>query len=793
MTITKTEFRGGMRQQFTSDKEDYAASYQLLINGRTRTNTVRPIRLPVEDTSLPAGLKQGVYSFDSYVLAFVAGQLYTKVEGSSQWSPILGVSMSATAPRIYVERIPGSYINFKREGNAATIATEAPSRQSPAAIICMDGESQPVLVFPDGSARVTQSWAQWTTNFPEYVPIGKYPMMHDGRLYCVIKDANGRWTRIVGSVTGRPVDFVLLVNDNGDKAGVEEDDYGAPALAYSVSYDEVTALSRINTVDSNFLVTTTRASYFVQPNYNNLIAGEPTFSNQPLFSVGAIGPESITDLNGNTAVVSPEGIRTFNGVAQMKWEGRNDPIVRNIQNLFDGSLQTYGSTVQYDNYVGFALQTVHGAGIVWWDDTLGQFVSLDLYPGAARIKQFAVVNTPAVRALYFITADNKFFKAFEGDYAESRLVLQTMSADDAGGSLAIRGVTANFIHSETLGYWSAHALADQALVESSSRELAAITLPANRGNASAGKIILPGYNAARVSVEIRWTGGAQLSRIDVDVNKATDIEIEPYDTTTDPVNEELFIIVADDGVVNANRSAVHEAMVNERGVTAFIGGGDHIYYNGTLAEMRTNMAPYWERARLNAPFYAVPGNHDNDTAAGSAFYAFMRQFPGRYGNIRFKHTEFFLFDTGIATNGSQVNADNTPVLAESTQADWLVSALKSSTARNRIVVWHHPAYSSGSAYSPGVTQMQPLLQRVIDAGATAVINGHTHLYERIVSSIPQFTVGTGGHPLHGIGAVNANSKRILVTYGYLRLRASPVRSVFEFVDIAGNVLDKYVA
>ena len=86
-----------------------------------------------------------------------------------------------------------------------------------------------------------------------------------------------------------------------------------------------------------------------------------------------------------------------------------------------------------------------------------------------------------------------------------------------------------------------------------------------------------------------------------------------------------------------------------------------------------------------------------------------------------------------------------------------------------------------------------MLQLVKDAGATAVINGHTHLYERIVDTIPQFTVGTGGHPLHGIGAINANSRRILTTYGYLRLRATPVRAVYQFVDLNGNVLDEFVA
>lgn len=791
--MTISEFRGGLRQQFSSDKEDAATSYQLLINGRVRSNVIEPIRLPVEDTSLPAGLKQGLYSFDSYIMAFVAGQIYVKNEGSSQWVPILGVTMSATAPRIYVERIPGSYINFKRTGDTAKLATEAPSRQSPAALICMDGESQPVLVFPDGSARVTSTWAQWSQTNPEYVPIGKFPMLHNGKLYCVIKDPTGRWTQIVGSVTGRPTDFTLLVNDNGDKAGEDEAAYGAPALAYAVSYDEITAISRILTVDDNFLVTTARASYLVQPDYNNMIAGEPTYSNHPMFSVGAIGPESVTDLSGNTAVVSQEGIRSFNGVATLRWEGRNDPIIRNIQNLFTGELQTYGPTVQFNNYTGFALQTVYGGGVVWWDDTLGQFVALDIYTGASRITQFAVVNTPSVRALYFITADNRMFKAFAGDYAEVRFVTQNLASQQAGASLAVRGVTCNFIHSETQGYWSAHALADQILVEGQRYSIDAVAIPSSRGNASASKIILPTYNAARVGVEIRWTGGAKLSRIDIDVNEHIDLEVDPLDQETGAATEEVFLFVGNDGVVNANRTAVHEALVGTTGVTAFIGTGNHAYAAGSQANVDANMVPYWDRARKGAPFYAVAGAVDNDTANGAAFFSYMRQFPGRYGKVRFSFAEVFFFDSGFTTAGVQRNPDNTdgPSLAMSTQANWLVRSLISSTARNKIVVWHHPAYTSGS--SAAVAAMQPLLQRAIDAGATAVVNGGNSIYERIVSAVPQFTVGTGGASLGTLGTVNANSKRIIQSYGYLRLRSSPVRATFEFIDVSGNVLDRFIA
>lgn len=796
--MTKSEFRGGIKQQFLSEKEDAASSYQLLRNARVRNNAVEPIKLPVQDTSLPGGLIQGLYAFDDYLLAFIAGQAFTRKSSDTTWSQIIGFQMSATAARIYAERIPGSYINFQRKTADAQLSFDRPTRQSQAAVICMDGVSQPWLIFPDGSARVTQNWAQWSPENPEYVPIAKFPMMHGSKLYCVMQDSTGRWTRIVSSVSGRPADFVLLVGDDGFKAGASETDYGALALAYHVSYEEVTALKSINAAEGSFVVTTSRGSYLVTPDFNNLITGEPTYRNNPLFAVGAISPESITDLLGNSAVVSPEGIRTFNGVSQFRWEGRNDPIIRNIQRLAGDSIKTYGATVQFNNYVGFAMQTTLGPGVIWWDDTLSTFVAVDTYPGAARIIQFAVVNTTTTRELYFVTADNKLFRAFAGDYAEASLTLHDMAQGEAGGSLAIRDVTANFILTPTAGYWTAQVIADGQVITGATRELSAVNPPAARGNASSTKIVLPSYNAARSAVEIRWTGGAILSRIDVTANDMVDIELESFELPTNAQLEEKLIFIADDGQINANRTAVHNAMMNERNVVAFVGAGDHAYNSGTSAEVAANLAPYWDKITLksNARFLAAPGNHDNDTAAGAALFDYVRAFPGRYGSVRFSYTEVFLFDTGFTTAGVQVNPDNAGIagsIVGSTQLNWLLAALRDSTARNKVVVYHHPAYTSGSTHSPGLAAMQAPLQLIKDAGATAVVNGHSHLYERIVDTIPQFTVGTGGAPLHDVGTLAPGSQRVLKTYGYMRLRASPVRCIFEFVDVAGNVLDWFVA
>lgn len=802
--MNKTNFIGGMRGQFDSSKEDWANSYRLLINARSRENVIKPIRLPVEDTTLPAGLKQGIYTFDRYILAFVAGAAYYKDASAETWNTVPGFAMSATAPRIYVERIPASYTNFKRDGSDGALILASPTTQSPTAIICMDGVTQPWVVFPDGSARATKTWNEWSAADPEYVPIGKFPMFRNGKLYCVVADSAGRFNQIVGSVTGRPLDFVILVNNSGDKAGSAEHQYGARALAYHVSFEDVTAMRSLNALEGGFLVTTARGSYIVTADYTKLIAGEPLrYSNQPLFAVGALNPDAITDLNGDTAVIYQDGIRTFNGVAQSRWEGKNAPLIRNIQSILGANLQTYGATVQWDNYVGFALQTNYGGGVIWWDDTLANFVALDLYPGAARIKQFAAVNTPAARRLFFITEDDRVFEAFVGAYAEAAITLHDLPIEDAGTSLAVRSVVGNFRAQGGAGYWTASLLADGQLITATSKPIVAsgtltsawrAIAPELVGNAHVSTLEVAATAAARNTLELRWTGGATLCAIGVEAAPGTQ-EIMPFELSAEEEPAEKFLFIGDDGTVNANRTAVHNAMKAERDVTAVIGAGDHIYESGTQAELDVVLEPYWGLYREFGRFYAVPGNHDLDTDAGAPFFQFVRQTPTRYSVVSFEHTDVFLFDTGLTTAGAQVNPDNSdgPTLATSTQAEWLVNALRSSTKRNKIVVWHHPAYTSSSNYGPGNADMQAVQRRAIDAGATAIINGHAHLYERIVSEIPQFIVGTGGRTPHSIGTRASGSQQALSTYGYLRVVCSPVRAVFEFVSADGIVLDKFVA
>ena len=184
--------------------------------------------------------------------------------------------------------------------------------------------------------------------------------------------------------------------------------------------------------------------------------------------------------------------------------------------------------------------------------------------------------------------------------------------------------------------------------------------------------------------------------------------------------------------------------------------------------------------------HGSPGNHDY--LAGGSIAAWKTYF-GRtltYFTQVFGEMEFFFYDT----NETHVDNDQTSLGASQNapMGQWLLNALRQSKARWKIVVIHHPAYTS-STHSPG--GYPAMAWDWPGLGVALVLQSHDHVAERILKDgATYFTVGLGGSGVHAFGTPLAESKFRSTTAGYLKLHDSRSNLVVEYYDTAQNLLDR---
>jgi hypothetical protein len=184
--------------------------------------------------------------------------------------------------------------------------------------------------------------------------------------------------------------------------------------------------------------------------------------------------------------------------------------------------------------------------------------------------------------------------------------------------------------------------------------------------------------------------------------------------------------------------------------------------------------------------HGSPGNHDY--LAGGSIAAWKSYF-GRtvtYFTQAFGEMEFFFYDT------NETHADNNQTSLGAAQAapigQWLLNALRQSKARWKIVVLHHPVYTS-STHSPG--GYPAMAWEWSNLGVALVLQSHDHVAERILKAgAYYFTVGLGGSGVHAFGTPLGESRFRSTTNGYLKLSDTTNDLVLEYFDTAQNLLDQ---
>jgi acid phosphatase len=261
-----------------------------------------------------------------------------------------------------------------------------------------------------------------------------------------------------------------------------------------------------------------------------------------------------------------------------------------------------------------------------------------------------------------------------------------------------------------------------------------------------------------------------------------------------------FLVIGDWGTGSVAQEMVALAMgrcADAVGPRFVISTGDNFYPSGVTSvkdpQWKTSFESIYDAPSLMIPWYAVLGNHDHKGNVG-AQVAYTQQssrwhMPATY----YKHievlapgssAEFFFIDTDpiVRQYGSW-----TAHFSSNDQLAWLRSELASSTARWKIVVGHHPVYSSEPR--KGSEALMKWLTPILERHRVHVyLNGHSHILEHIdVRGVHYLTSGAAAKP-RMVPSVSGTRFVRGGTLGFLLVRLSPDAIDIDFIDHAGNSL-----
>jgi hypothetical protein len=201
------------------------------------------------------------------------------------------------------------------------------------------------------------------------------------------------------------------------------------------------------------------------------------------------------------------------------------------------------------------------------------------------------------------------------------------------------------------------------------------------------------------------------------------------------------------------------------------------FYSDYIYPYHGSFGPGAEQNR----FFPTLGNHDWDTAKAQAYFDYFT-LPGneRYYDFVWGPVHFF------AVSADSREPDG--VSRISAQAQWLQERLAASTSPWKIVYFHQPPYSSGN-HGPVDWMKWPFEEW----GASAVLAGHDHVYERLqVGGIPYFVNGLGGGPIYYFIQIHPESQaRYNDDYGAMLVTADETQIIFQFITRRGQVIDEH--
>lgn len=418
-------FTGGMVSILTKSNLGLN-EYALLLNGRVRTDTVVPVRRPRRVAQAPNARRyQGFEAVDNFLVLVADGLIYYQDASNSEQNSFVlipGVALNPDATKAYLAAVPPSSLNYVRKASTPNeagtdIMLTTRIDGSVACLVAQDGQTQPIIILPNGTARQAQSFNQWNQDNREYVPIGQQ-MLWDGSVFYIASNFV-----IFRSVTGRPLDFIIPVDTNGNKISPESVG-GAGAVSLAPVSERITGLKQL--ITGEILVSTSKYSFTLSKSANTFVFAEPIYNVKPL-STGLVNNECFAQILGDSTLIDTQSVKSFDAVQVLQRAAVFANFTRNISSLFVA--QVNPACVSFATYGYYLVDTIYGRGILVYDEVLGKFVSLDLFDELTTATQLRVIDTGAGQKLFFIT-ENALYEYGAGDFIEAQIDLSEVQVTD---------------------------------------------------------------------------------------------------------------------------------------------------------------------------------------------------------------------------------------------------------------------------------------------------------------------------------------------------------------------------
>ena len=163
--------------------------------------------------------------------------------------------------------------------------------------------------------------------------------------------------------------------------------------------------------------------------------------------------------------------------------------------------------------------------------------------------------------------------------------------------------------------------------------------------------------------------------------------------------------------------------------------GDNLYGSERPQDFKKKFEiPYKPLLDAGVKFYASLGNHD---AREQKSYKLFNMDEKLYYAINpSPDVRFFMLES---------------TYLQPEQVAWLEKELQASSSKWKIMVFHHPLYSSGDRHGSDTRLREVLEPLFLKHNVSVVLTGHDHFYERVKpqKGIVYFVVGSGGQLRRG--------------------------------------------